>query len=59
MVGLITAEVLRIITLIETATISGVALHKEVQTAEFVKDWNMHFHEVWTQQSKKEKWLMQ
>lgn len=58
MVRLITAEVLRIITLIDTATASGVALHKQVQTAGFVNDWNMHSHEVWTQQSKKEKWLM-
>ncbi len=59
MVGLVTAEVLGTITLIDTATTSRVALHKEVQTAEFAKDWNTHSHKVWTQQRQAEKWLVQ
>jgi hypothetical protein len=48
MVGMITAVVLGIMALVTTAR---VALQKEVQTAQFVKDWRMHSHELWTQQS--------
>ena len=49
MVGMITAVVLGIMALVTTAR---VALQKEVQTAQFVKDWRMHSHELWTQQRK-------
>lgn len=45
---MITAVVLGIMALVTTAR---VALQKEVQTAQFVKDWRMHSHELWTQQS--------
>ena len=47
--------VLGIIELTISVTTARVALHKEVQTAEFVKDWNMHSHEVCMQQSEREK----
>ena len=58
-VELIVDVVLRIITLTTTATTAKADLHKEVQTAEFVKDWNTHSHKVWTQQRQAEKWLVQ
>jgi hypothetical protein len=54
-VALIITVVLGIIELTISVTTARVALHKEVQTAEFVKDWNMHSHEVCMQQSEREK----
>jgi hypothetical protein len=51
-VELIVDVVLRIITLTTTATTAKADLHKEVQTAEFVKDCHMYSHELWTQQRK-------
>lgn len=39
-IGLIIAVVTGIIALTETFAIVGMALHKETQTAEFVRDWH-------------------
>lgn len=34
-----------------TAATAGVMLHKEIQTAERVIDWNKHSTELWTEQN--------
>ena len=52
MVGLITVTALVLGIIALTAPTAGVVLHKEVQTAEFVKDCHMYSHELWTQQRK-------
>lgn len=47
--------VLGIIELMASAVTARAALYKEVQTAEFVKDWDIHSHEVCMQKSEREK----
>lgn len=41
-----------IIVLTDTAVTAGVALHKEIQTTKFLRDWHQHSAELWTQQNK-------
>ena len=53
--ALIIRVVLGIVQLTASATIARVALLKEAQTADCVKGWNMHSHEVWMQQNEREK----
>ncbi|MGE9640787.1 hypothetical protein ACQP3J_27440, partial [Escherichia coli] len=33
-------------------SIYGLAFHKEIKTAEFVRDWHKHSKELWTEQNK-------
>lgn len=41
-----------IIVLTDTTVTAGVALHKEIQTTTFLRDWHQHSAELWTQQNK-------
>lgn len=52
MIGLIIAVVLGIIASTATAVTAGLVLHKEIQTAEFIKDWHKHSGELCAQENK-------
>ena len=52
MVGLIIAVVIGIIALAASAATARMALPKEIQTAEFIREWHKHSTELWTEQNK-------
>lgn len=52
MVGLIVAVILGIIALTVTAATAGLALHKDIKTADLIRDWHGHSTELWTLQTR-------
>lgn len=52
MVALAIAVIIRIMALMAAAAIDGVTYHKEIQTAEFVRNWHKHSYELCTEQSR-------
>lgn len=52
MIGLIIAVVMGIIESAATVVTAGLTLHKEIRTAEFIKDWHKHSEELCAQQNK-------
>lgn len=50
--GLIIDVVAVIIALTATAATAELAVHEEIQTAEFIRDWHQHSTELWAQQSR-------
>lgn len=52
MLGLVVAVILGMISLTSTATTAGMVLHKEFQTAEFIRDGHKHSTEFWDEQNK-------
>lgn len=52
MTGLIVDVVIGIIALTSAAGTAGLALHKEIQTAEYIKDWHKHSIGLWAQKNK-------
>lgn len=48
MVELIVAVVLVIIAIAATVATNGLALHKEIKTADLMRDWYRHSTELWT-----------
>ena len=51
MTGSITVVIMGIIALTATTMTTGLVLHKEIQTAEFIKDWHKHSEELCAQQN--------
>lgn len=52
MIGLVIAVLMGIISLTATAATTGVSLHTEIQTADFVRDWHQYSVKFWVQQNK-------
>lgn len=52
MVGLVIAVILGIFAFMATAATAGLALHKEIQIAEFIREWHKQSKELWTEQNK-------
>ena len=50
MLGVVIASILAVASVIATAAVADLALHQEIQTADFVWDWQKDSHLLWQQQ---------
>ena len=50
MLAVVIASILAVTSVTATAAVAGLALHQEIQTADFVRDWQKDSHLLWQQQ---------
>ena len=50
MLGVVIASILAVASVTATAAVADLALHQEIQTADFVRDWQKDSHLLWQQQ---------
>ena len=50
MLGVVIASILAVESVTATAAMAGLALHHEIQTADFIRDWHKDSHLLWQQQ---------
>ena len=50
MLGVVIASILAVESVTATAAMAGLALHQEIQTADFIRDWHKDSHLLWQQQ---------
>ena len=50
MLGVVIASILAVESVTATAAMAGLALHQEIQTADFIGDWHKDSHLLWQQQ---------
>ena len=50
MLGVVIASILAVASVIATAAVADLSLHQEIQTADFVWDWQKDSHLLWQQQ---------
>ena len=49
-IGMVVAVLLRLISVVTLATVSGISLHNSLQTKHYVKAWHKDSRELWSQQ---------
>ena len=49
MLGIVIASILTVASVTATATVAGLALHQDIQTADFVREWHKDAHLLWQQ----------
>ena len=50
MLGVVIASILAVASVTATAAVTGLALHQDIQTADFVQDWHKDSPLLWQQQ---------
>ena len=50
MLGIVITSILAVASVTATATVAGLALHQDIQTADFVREWHKDAHLLWQQQ---------